>query len=312
MIASGTILGWGRAQPEELLTNEALEATLDTSDEWIRERTGIIQRHVGGRSTDLAVEAARRTLDSTAAEQRSVPEVDLVLVATSTPDRVIPSTASAVVTALGLTAGAIDLNAACAGFVYGLVHAYGALALGARSVLVIGVDAMSRITDPSDRSTAILFGDGAGAVLLSAGGEGGLLGWGTGSDPTTESILGCPAGGFIEMKGQSVFKVAVREAIESISSVLDSAGLKAGDVDLFIPHQANQRITDAIARKLGFDATQVVSTIGETGNTSAGTVPWSLCAAAEAGRIRDGDVVVVSGFGAGMTWATAALRWDTR
>jgi 3-oxoacyl-[acyl-carrier-protein] synthase-3 len=303
-----TVGGWGRAHPDATLTNAELEANLDTTDEWIRERTGITSRFVGGSTDALAVEAARAAMERAGATPE---EIDVLIVATSTSDQQIPGASASVAAQLGIRCGAFDINGACAGFAYGLVTASGWLGAGARTALVVGADAMSGITDPTDRGTAILFGDGAGAVVLRAGGEGGVLGWDAGTDGSTLSILYCPKGGLIYMEGQAVFKVAVRAAVDSARAALERADMKPGDIDLFIPHQANQRITDAIASRLELGSERVVSTLADTGNSSAGTIPYSLAVAADEGRVHDGSVILMSGFGAGMTWATTILRWAT-
>jgi 3-oxoacyl-[acyl-carrier-protein] synthase-3 len=303
------VVGTGFALPDGVLTNADLEARMDTSDEWIRERTGIHERRVGGTTGGLATAAARAALD----QAPDAPPVSMLLVATSTPDEAIPATAAVVAGELGLECGTADLNGACAGFVYALIAAGGFLAAGG-SVLVVGADVMTRITDPVDRGTAILFSDGAGALLLAPAPDGsdvGLLGWDAGTDASTHDILRCDLGGTIEMAGQAVFKVAIRAATASIHAALDAAGLAPDDVSLFVPHQANQRITDAMASRLGLGPERVVSTIATTGNSSAATIPPALAGADRDGRLHDGDVVVVSGFGAGMTWATAVLRWSS-
>jgi 3-oxoacyl-[acyl-carrier-protein] synthase-3 len=306
------VTGVGGAVPDGILTNADLESRMDTSDEWIRERTGIVERRVGGTTAGLAAEAGRIALAQAGAA--GAPPVSMVLLATSTPDEVIPGSAAAVAGELGFTCGGADLNGACAGFVYGLVAAGGFLAPGGGSVLVAGSDVMTRITDPHDRGTAILFADGAGAVVLSpapAGSDAGLLGWHAGTDPSTHDILRCGVGGTIEMAGQAVFKVAIRATTASVLAALEAAGVDASDVDLFVPHQANQRITDALAARLGLGPDRVVSTIDRTGNSSAGTIPFALSVAHDEGRLRDGAIVVLTGFGAGMTWATAVLRWSS-
>jgi 3-oxoacyl-[acyl-carrier-protein] synthase-3 len=303
------VLGTGWALPDGVVTNVDLEARMDTSDEWIRERTGIRERRVGGTTGELATAAARAALG----RAPGAPPVSMLLVATSTPDEAIPATAAVVAGELGLECGTADLNGACAGFVYALVAAGGFLDAGG-SVLVVGADVMTRITDPVDRGTAILFSDGAGALLLApapAGSDAGLLGWDAGTDASTHDILRCDLGGTIEMAGQAVFKVAIRSATASVHAALDAAGVEPADVALFVPHQANQRITDALAGRLGLGPERVVSTIATTGNSSAATIPHALAVADRDGRLRDGDVVVVSGFGAGMTWATAVLRWSS-
>jgi 3-oxoacyl-[acyl-carrier-protein] synthase-3 len=233
----------------------------------------------------------------------------MLVVATSTPARLLPGAAAGVARELDLTCGVVDMNGACAGFVYAWQAAQGFLAAGLGSVLVVGSDILSQVTDPDDRATVILFGDGAGAVLLSPEGDGAVLGFHAGTDPGAEDILYCEHGGHMTMEGPAVFKLAVRAATDSALRALERAGLGPGDVDLFVPHQANQRITDAIAGRLELGPERVVSTIARTGNTSAGSIPHALSVASAEGRLRRGDVVLLSGFGAGMTWATAVLRW---
>jgi 3-oxoacyl-[acyl-carrier-protein] synthase-3 len=303
-----TVGGWGRAHPDTTLTNADLEAMLDTSDEWIRERTGITSRYVGGSTDSLAVEAAAKAMDHAGV---GPDDLDVVIVATSTSTERIPGASAAIADELGIRCGAFDLNGACAGFGYGLITASGLMESGARTVLLVGADAMSGITDPGDRGTAILFGDAAAALVLRAGGTGGVLGWDAGTDGSLRKILHCPLDGFIEMQGQAVFKVAVRVAVESSLTTLERADMKPGDIDLFIPHQANQRITDAIASRLELGPERVVSTLATTGNSSAATIPFSMSVAADEGRLRDGSIVLTSGFGAGMTWATSLFRWTT-
>ena len=305
---SFTVTSIARAQPDRVLTNAELETRLDTTDQWIRDRTGIVERRVGGSTSGLAVEAGAAALERAGLDAS---DVDLLLVATSTPQRRFPGAGAEVAEQLGITGGTFDLNAACAGFVYGFVSAAGWLATGVETVLYIGSDAMSTVVDPEDRGTAILFGDGAGALVLRRGGAGEVLGVHTGTDGTLQEILYCDRDGWLTMEGQAVFKVAVRSAVESAKIALDRADLKPGDIDLFVPHQANQRITDAIAQRLGLDSSQVVSTLALTGNSSAGTIPHALSVATDDGRLGDGSLVLMSGFGAGMTWATAVVRWAT-
>ena len=316
-LAAAGIAGVGTALPPARLTNAELEQRLDTSDRWITERTGIRERRVGGSTRDLATTAARRALEAAGVDPATV---ELTVLATSTPDRTMPATATEVQAAVGAGGGALDVNAACAGFVYALLAAYGMVGLGAQRVLVIGADAMSRITDPDDRSTAILFGDGAGAVVLDAtpagpgapgGTRPGLLASDTGCDGTLAHLLHAELGGSIVMEGREVFRQAVRATVESARRALDAAGLAAADVDVFVPHQANRRIIDAVADRLGISPARTVSVLDETGNTSAASIPLGLAAAEADGRLRPGAVVLLSGFGAGMSWATAVLRWGS-
>ena len=307
------MLGCGRAHPDQRLTNADLEARLDTSDQWIRDRTGIHSRWIGGTTTQLSADAARLAL---AAAGVTAAELGTIVVATSTPDRIIPSTAALVARELGSTAGTFDVNGACAGFVYALGSAAGWVGLTGKPALVIGADVMSRIVDPDDRGTAILFGDGAGALVIGPAGAAGtetidsaLLALHSGTDGATVEILECRSGAFLSMEGQAVFKIAVRAAVDSITTALIAAGLTAADIGLFVPHQANERITRSIAQRLGLGPDQVVSTLADTGNSSAATIPYALSVADEHGRIERGAIVVLCGFGAGMTWSTAVLRW---
>lgn len=300
------IAGVGLALAPDVVTNAALEARMETTDDWIRARTGITQRRVGGTTTSLGLTAVRAAL----AEAGEPDELAALVVATSTPDETIPAAAATIASSLGFSCTAFDLNAACAGFVTALAAA-GAFTDHGRCVAVVGSDVMSRITDAADRGTAILFGDGAGALVIVGDDDtdGGIIGFDAGGRPDTHDLLYCPRGATITMEGQAVFRLVVRAAADSISAALDNAGLGPDDIDLFVPHQANQRITDALATRLGIDGDRVVSTIAEVGNSSAATIPHALATAHSAGRIRDGAIVALCGFGAGMSWSTAILRW---
>jgi 3-oxoacyl-[acyl-carrier-protein] synthase III len=239
------LTGWGAALPDKVVTNVDLEATLDTSDAWIVERTGIHERRVGGTTAGLATESARQALTRAGVEAA---DLDLVLVATCTPDEALPATATQVQRELGATCGALDVNAACSGFVYALVTADGFLRGGMHRILVVGAETLSRIIDWDDRGTAILFGDGAGAVVVEAGdGPGGLLGWDLGSDGSLRHLLHADVGGTIVMDGQEVFRRAVRIMVESAERALAAADTKADELALLVPHQANARIIAAAA-----------------------------------------------------------------
>jgi 3-oxoacyl-[acyl-carrier-protein] synthase-3 len=303
------VAGWGVALPDQVVTNADLEARLDTTDAWITERTGIKERRVGGTTAGLAVDAAQAALDHAGID---VASIDEVLLATSTPDRQMPATASEVQDRLGITGGACDINAACSGFVYALVHAAGLLALGARRVLLVGAETMSRITDQDDRNTAILFADGAGALVLEADdeGNGDLLGWDLGSDGSATDLLFAEVGGFVQMEGREVFRRAVRATVESSQRSLSRAGLTAGEVDLLVPHQANIRIIESACQRLAIPMERTATVLHSTGNTSAASIPLALVDAIERGRVQDGDVVLLVGFGAGMSWASAIMRWS--
>jgi 3-oxoacyl-[acyl-carrier-protein] synthase-3 len=308
--SAGAVVGWGRALPPTVVTNAQLEARLDTSDEWIVERSGIRERRIGGTVSSLATAAAA---DALASAGLAAADVDLFVLATTTPDEAVPATSAAVHQALGLRCGAFDVNAACAGFVYALAVANGAIATGARRVLVVGADCLSRITDPDDRATAVLFADGAGAVVLEAADHDDVvLAFDLGIDGTGHDILTCAHGGTIRMEGREVFRRAVRITVESATEALERAKLSPADVDLFVPHQANLRIIEAAASRLGIAMDKTAIVLDRTGNTSSASIPLALAEAADGGRLATGDVVLLSGFGAGMSWASAVLRWAGR
>jgi 3-oxoacyl-[acyl-carrier-protein] synthase-3 len=301
------VIGWGDALPDKTVTNADLEARLDTSDTWIRERTGIRERRIGDSTATLAIEAGRAALAHAGVDPASV---DLVILCTSTPDQALPATAAEVHRALGCGGGAMDLNAACAGFVYGLITANGILAAGTGRVLLIGAETMSRIIDWEDRNTAVLFGDGGGALLMDRMADGShLLGWDLGTDGATRHLLYADHGGYLQMDGKEVFRRAVRILVDSATRALDAAGLTIDDVDVLVPHQANVRIVDAACQRLGFPIGRVANVLDRTGNTSAASIPLALVHASDTGLLRDGDITLISGFGAGMSWATAVLRW---
>lgn len=323
-MSGARFLGVGRALPPTVVTNDDLAERLATSDAWIRERTGIAERRIaaaGQTTADLAVAAGA---DALAGSGVAPGEVDVVIVATTTPDTACPATAASVQARLGTGGAAFDLNAACAGFAYALYVGIGMLAAGSVGyVLVIGADRFTALIDPDDRSTGILFGDGAGAVLLGAtagdnsdvrsdpGTGPGLLGADLGGDGTAVSALHVPPGErFVAMDGQEVYRRATRALVASCSNALDAAGARApDDVDLFVPHQANARIIDATARRLGIAAASVVVDVDRYGNTSAASVPIALADATDDGRLHDGTRVLLAGIGAGMAWASLFLRW---
>ncbi len=306
-VAGGRIIGWGTALPDKVVTNDDLARTMDTTDEWIVERTGIRRRHVGGTTASLSVEAGRRALDMAGVDPASI---DALVLSTTTPDRTVPGTAPSVQHALGLRCGAFDVNAACSGFVYSLIAAHGLLAVGSRRVLVIGTDTLSRITDWTDRGTAILFADGSGAAVLEAtDGPGQLLGWDFDADGSLESLLYCDVGGTLKMEGKEVFRRAVRIMVDSAHTSMAAAGIGPDDVALVVPHQANVRIIESACDKLGVPMSRAALVLEETGNTSSASIPLALFDAADRGRIADGDLVLLVGFGAGMTAASAVLRW---
>ncbi|HET9733151.1 MAG TPA: beta-ketoacyl-ACP synthase III [Acidimicrobiales bacterium] len=302
------ITGWGTFLPDKVVTNADLEARIDTNDQWITERTGIRERRVGGNTVENGSAAAHAALERAGLAPG---DVDLLVLATTTPDQAVPASSAAVAERMGLTCGAFDLNAACAGFVYSTVAAAGMMGGHIRRVLVIGADTLSRITDWEDRNTAVLFADGAGAVVLEwVDGPGDLLSWDLGADGTARSILYADLGGYIVMEGREVFRRAVRVTVDSALITLQRAGVKADDIALFVPHQANLRIIDAVGSRLGIPAERTAVVLDRTGNTSSASVPLALGDAADAGRLHPGDLVLMSGFGAGMTWASAVVRWS--
>lgn len=305
-VRGATITGWGTALPANVVTNADYEARLDTSDEWITERTGIKERRHGGTTAGLAIEAGRAAMDMAGVTGA---DIDFVLLATTSPDYQLPSTASEVQHELGITGGACDLNAACSGFVYGLVHAHGLIAMGMRRVLLIGAETLSRITDQDDRNTAILFGDGGGAVVLEASDDGQLLSFDLGSDGSARKLLDAPIGGYMQMNGKEVFRKAVTVMVDSARASMDAAGVTADEIALVVPHQANIRIIEAACSRLEIGSEKVSTVLHATGNTSSASIPLALVDALEGGRVSPGDLVLLVGFGAGMSWASAVLRW---
>lgn len=306
-VRGAVITGWGSALPDRVVTNHDLERTIDTSHDWIVERTGIHERRVGGTTAGLSVEAGLQAIERAGLDPH---DIDALVLATTTPDRAVPATSSTVQELLGLRCGAFDLNAACSGWVYGLVTAHGLIALGAENVLVIGTDTLSRITDWSDRNTAILFADGSGAAVVQAvDGPGQLLGWDLSADGSAEEALYAELGGTLQMEGREVFRRAVRIMVDSATASMTAAGVTADDIALVVPHQANIRIISASCERLGIDIDRAAIVLDRTGNTSAASIPLALADALEADRVRRGDLVLFVGFGAGMTAASAVVRW---
>ncbi|TRZ81785.1 MAG: ketoacyl-ACP synthase III [Actinobacteria bacterium] len=304
---NGAITGWGRALPEKVVTNSELAMTMDTSDEWIRERTGIERRHIGGTTASLSIESGRKAIEMAGVDPSTI---DALILATTTPDRTVPATSPAVQNGLGLRCGAFDVNAACSGFVYGLVTAHGLIAIGMKKILVIGTDTLSRITDWSDRNTAILFADGSGAAVVEAvEGPGQLLGWDIDADGSLENLLYAEIGGTLHMDGKEVFRRAVRIMVDSAQKSLKAAGLTTSDVTLVAPHQANLRIIEAACKRLNIPMSKCVWVGNETGNTSSASIPLALFDAADNNRLKTGDIVLLVGFGAGMTAASAVIKW---
>ena len=322
-VMRSVVTGVGGYLPEQIVTNAQLAETVDTSDEWIVERTGIRQRHKARDdqpTSDLAVEAARRALTDAG---RSADEVDLIVVATTTPDLTFPATASIVQRKLGAPVGvAFDVQAVCSGFVYALSVADGFVARGlSKCALVIGAEEMTRLMDWTDRTTCVLFGDGAGAVVVEPMvGEGttadrGLLGFALRCDGAKTDLLYVDGGptttgtvGHLRMAGNQVFRHAVVNIAEAIEAACAAAGITIADVDWFVPHQANQRIIKGVGDRLGLDENKVVSTVADHANTSAASIPLALDAAIRDGRIKRGDLVLMEAMGGGLTWGACALR----
>ena len=302
------ITGWGTALPPKMLTNQDLtDMGLETSDEWIVERTGIRERHVGGTTAGLSAEAGRLALGMSGLDPASI---DAVVLATTTPDRCVPASSATVAAELGLRCGAFDINAACSGFTYAMVVAHGLIATGAERLLVIGTDTLARITDWEDRNTAVLFGDGSGAVVLEAvEGRGQLLGWDLDADGSAERYLYCEIAGTLKMDGKEVFRRAVRIMVDSAQKSMAHAGVTADDIKLVVPHQANIRIIHAACDRLGVPHERAAVVLDRTGNTSAASIPLALCAAEADGRLESGDLVLIGAFGAGLTWGAGVVEW---
>jgi 3-oxoacyl-[acyl-carrier-protein] synthase-3 len=289
-----------------VITNHELAETMDTSDEWIVARTGIRERRIGGTTVGLSIESGRAALEMSGLDPS---EIDAVVLATATPDRQWGN-AALVQHELGLRCGAFDINAACSGFVYGLVNAHGLIAMGADKVLVIGTDTLSRITDWDDRATAPLFADGSGAVVIESVPRGGqLLGWDLDADGSLGPLLWADVGGFIHMEGKEVFRRAVRIMVDSATKSMEHAGVTADEIALVVPHQANIRIIQAACDRLGIEIERAAVVIDRTGNTSSASIPLALADALETGRVSNGDLVLLVGFGGGMTAASAILKW---
>jgi 3-oxoacyl-[acyl-carrier-protein] synthase III len=322
------IVGWGKAVPDRVLTNDDLSGMVETSDEWIRQRTGIVERHIvdeGETTFSLSLRAAKAALE---VADLNPAALDLIIVATVTPEHAFPSTACLVQDALGAKqTAAFDLSAGCSGFVYALSLAADLLVAGNYdNALVVGAETLSRITDWTDRNTCVLFGDGAGAVVLQVNGApGGILSSVLGADGSGGEVLILPAGGsahpstvetvttrqhFIQMQGRPVFRFATRVMPEAARQALKRAGLTVEDVTLFVPHQANDRILQAAARGLGVPDERVFSNLARYGNTSSASIPIALCEAIEQGLVKREDVIVCAGFGAGLTWAATVIRWS--
>jgi 3-oxoacyl-[acyl-carrier-protein] synthase III len=318
---SSVIIGSGSYLPKHILTNEELSKTVDTNDEWIVSRTGITQRHIvaeGEKTSDMAFEAATAAIDSAAINKQ---EIDMIIVCTTTPDNTFPSVAVKVQSKLGLkNIPAFDLQAVCSGFIYGLATADSFIKTEtAKTILLIGADAMSKVVDWSDRGTCILFGDGAGAVILKAHDANehqGIISSSISADGDHECILVTNGGvsstqttGAAVMVGKEVFKHAVEKMSSSVSNLLEKTGYSKGDINWLIPHQANLRILDAVAKKLDFPRDKVAMTLDKQANTSAATIPLALDHYVKAGMIKSNDLIMTTALGAGLTWGACLFRW---
>lgn len=324
MTKRAVITGWGSHLPERIVSNDELAKTVDTNDEWIRERTGIRQRHIaaeGETTSDLAAGAGRKAI---AKAGLSADDIDLVIVATSTPDLTFPATAALTQHKLGITRGAaFDVNAVCSGFLYGLTTADAFIAAGkARNVLVIGAETFSRILDWNDRTTCILFGDGAGAVVVQAqegsgtNSDRGVLVSEICSDGQYAPLLGSTGGvsstqsaGFVFMHGKEIFRHAVAKMADSVDHCLDAVGLTHDDIQWLVPHQANMRILQSTAKRLNIPEERAILTVDKHANTSAASIPLALCSAADEGKFSPGDLIATPALGAGLTWGACLLRW---
>jgi 3-oxoacyl-[acyl-carrier-protein] synthase-3 len=321
------IIGLGAYLPKKVLTNKDLEKIVDTSDEWIITRTGIKERRLAAKdeaASDLAIKAAKKALQD--ARGMSPQDLDLIIVATITPDMQFPSTSCLVQRALGASrACCFDISAACAGFVYGLVIAQQFIARGTyKNALVVGVEVLSSITDWQDRNTCVLFGDGAGAAIVAETKSGGILSTYLGSDGAQAELLMLPGGGsrhpathqtidkrmhYLKMRGNEVFKLAVKIMADAAQKALDRAGLKCNEVDCLIPHQANIRILLALAKKLGLPESKIYLNIEKYGNMSSASTAIALCEAVKAGRVKKGDIVLLDAFGSGLVWGACVIKW---
>jgi len=317
-----SVTGLGCYVPERVLTNDELATLVDTSDEWIIERTGIRERRIAADEqalTDIALPASRRALEMAGTDPATI---DLVVVATVTPDMAFPSAGALIADQLGMPdAAAYDLSAGCTGFVYAIAQAHGMLAAGlARKALVVGGDVLSKILDWTDRSTLVLFGDGAGAVVLERVDDGGFLGFELGADGAGGANLWLPGSGsrrfeepekHVKMNGREVFKFATRVMVSSAEAILAECGKTVDDIDLYVPHQANVRIIDHAAKKLGIPKEKTVVNVDRYGNTSSGSIPLALADAADQGLLKPGTLVLLTGMGAGLTWGSALIEWTT-
>ena len=300
--------GWGIGLPERIVTNDELSLTLDTNDEWISERTGIRERRIGGTARSLGTIAGRNAM----ADAGVGPEdIDFVLLATTSPDRIAPATSVLIAHDLGLTCPAMDVNAACSGFMYAVRTAQGLMETGTKRILLIGAEHLSRWVDWTDRNVAVLLADGGGAVVLEYDPEiNDILSFALGADGSGADLLTCEHESTFTMDGREVFRRAVRVVVESSQQALEIAGITADDLALVIPHQANIRIIQAVVDRLGIGMDRAVIALDRYGNTSSASIPLAFDVARKEGRIKAGDYALLTGFGAGMTWASSVVKWS--
>ena len=300
--------GWGIGLPDRIVTNDELSLTLDTSDQWIAERTGIRQRYIGGTARSLGVIAGRNAMADAGVEPE---DIDFCLLATSSPDRIAPATAVLIAHDLGLTCPAMDVNAACSGFMYAVRTAQGLLETGNKRILVVGAEHLSNWVDWTDRNVAVLLADGGGAAVLEYDPDvNDILSFSLGADGSGADLLTCEHEGTFTMDGREVFRRAVRVVVESSQQALESAGISADELALVIPHQANIRIIQAVVERLGIGMDRAVIALDRYGNTSSASIPLAFDVARQEGRIKTGDYALLTGFGAGMTWASSIVRWS--
>ena len=299
--------GWGIGLPENIVTNDDLSKTLDTSDEWIAERTGIRERRIGSSTRELGVLAATEAMKNAGV---SPSDIDVLILATTTPERMAPATAPMIANDLGMNCMAMDLNAACSGFMYGVRVAQGLLETGTKRILLIGSEHLSGWVDWSDRNTAVLLGDGGGAAVLEYDENvNEILSFVLGSDGASADILTAPHEGFFYMDGPEVFRRAVRVVVDSAEKAMALAGVTSDQISLVVPHQANIRIIQAVCQRLGIDMERAVITLDRYGNTSSASIPLAYYDALKNGRVKSGEYALMTGFGAGMTWASAVMKW---
>ena len=300
--------GWGIGLPDRIVTNDELSLTLDTSDEWISERTGIRQRYIGGTARSLGATAGRNAMADAGVEPE---DIDFLLLATTSPDRMAPATSALIADDLGLTCPAMDVNAACSGFMYAVRTAQGLLETGNKRILVIGAEHLSRWVDWTHRNVAVLLADGGGAAVLEYDPDvNDIVSFSLGADGSGADLLTCEHEGTFTMDGREVFRRAVRVVVESSQQAIERAGITADDLAFVIPHQANVRIIQAVVDRLGIGMDRAVIALDRYGNTSSASIPLAFDVARQEGRIKTGDYALLTGFGAGMTWASAIIKWS--